>query len=302
MKAKYSCIGVVTVIVFVAIVLVWVRWTFWPPRGWLVPDSNVPMVLAALFTAAVAVGFGATIPKTRFWRRILQLVGGVLLIAFVVLPLNREWVNRAYYLFMPKPVVHQYLQGPVPGKSRVERLVTIECTPVIEKSVVSGEAFEMLVLRPAQGETVEVACESTFSPWYSTLPQGRKLSFTVWQTKIVLWHTDDGEETDTYWRSELETIRDGTDVLFDARVCPLHHVIMERVEVPICYGLPSKPFLEAFDQFSGGPGFVMGGCSVLPEKTEMAYRCPKCVEAYQAWEAGFREQFEKAQSGQSVGI
>jgi len=228
---------------------------------------------------------------------LLQGIAGVLLLAFVVLPVDRRWGEWAYYLVMPKPIYHQSIQGPIPGKPREERLVTIQAKPTIERRGISSsdkEGFEMLVLQPVQGDTVEVVCGPTFSPWYSTLPLDRGLTFTVWQTKDVSWHTDDGKEEGVSWDNQLETIQDGAKVLYDARVCPLHKLKMERVEVPISYGLPSKEYMEASEVFYGGPGFVEGGCvSDGKEHTVMSYRCPECVVAYEKWVATIRARIKQ---------
>ena len=221
----------------------------------------------------------------------------MLLLAFVVLPVDRRQAEGVYYLVMPKPVYHQSISGPIPGKPREERLVTIQTKPIIERrglSLTDKEGYGMLVLRPAQGDIVEIICDSTYSPWYSTLPQDRELTFTVWQTKEVMSHTDDGKEQDVHWLNELETIHDGTQMLFDARICPLHRLSMERVEVPVSYGLPSAGFIEAYKEFSGGPGFVEGGCvSDGQEHTMMSYRCSECVAAYEKWVATIRTRVKQ---------
>lgn len=302
MSAKYVRIIIALVSIFAAVAVVWVRWTYWPPHGLLIPDDNIPLILAGVFTAAVIAGFGAAIPETRFWQRFLQGLAGILLLAFVTLPVDMRWVESAYYLIMPRPVIHQHLAGPIPGKPREERLVTIHANPIIERrgiSISDKEGYELLVLRPAQGEVIEVICGLSFSPWYSSLPRDKELTFTVWQTKNVGWHTDDGREERISWDNSIETIRDGALLLYDARICPLHHVDMKRVEVPISYGLPSREFMDAYKDFSGGPGFVEGGCvSDGKEHTVMDYRCPECVAAYDKWAAQMRAKTKQLQGAE----
>ena len=295
--SKYTPFVVVTISVVAAILAVWARWTYWTPHGRLVPSENLPLVLAGFFTAAILTGFGAAIPNSGFWRRTLQGLAGVLLLAFVVLPIELWRAEWAYHLIVPSPAIQQRSIGPLPGKPREERLVTIRAKPSIEKrgiSTVDKVGYEVLVLRSAQEGTVEIVCGSTFSRWYSTLPQDRQLTFTVWQTKDVMWHTYEGKEEGVSWLSDIETIQEGNQMIYDARVCPLHKLGMERVEVPVHFGLPSQEFIDAYEGFSGGPGFVSGGCVFDgKEHKEMSYRCPKCVVAYEKWVAQMRGRIKQ---------
>lgn len=147
-----------------------------------------------------------------------------------------------------------------------------------------------MVLPPVRGTPVAILCGDTYSPWLAIIPRNKELTFTVWQTKVVMSHYNDGEK-EFYWDNRLETIQDGETVIYDARICPLHHVSMERVEVPVHYGLPSAAFMEASKDFSGGPGFIMGGCVVNDDaKTEMDYRCPICAALYAKWVAQERQR------------
>jgi hypothetical protein len=279
MRTNRHVILFAAVSVLLAIAAVWWRWTYRPPPSWYFP-SHPFGVLVGLWGVGMLAGFGAVLPRSRKGRWLLQAMAGLSLGALAALPIDPE-------LFEPVPVPHRSILGPIPGKPREEHLITVCAKPAIEKRTVypySKDDFEMLVLRPVQGEVVEVLCGRTFSPWYDSLPQGKELTFTVWQTKRVGWHTDNGKEESVTWESRIETIQDGDRMIYDARICPLHHIKMERVEVPIVYGMPSPDFFEAAAAFSGGPGFIEGGCvSDGEEHTEMAYRCPTCAAAYQKW-------------------
>ena len=119
------------------------------------------------------------------------------------------------------------------------------------------------------------------------MPKDRELEFTLWLTKEVTRHYENGKE-DFFWYPEVETIKDGSNVLYDAGICPLHKTKMERGEIEIHYGLPMGDFMEAMDnEFYGGPGFTLGGCCVGPGKKTVGYRCLDCIVAYKKWRAGF---------------
>ena len=119
------------------------------------------------------------------------------------------------------------------------------------------------------------------------MPKDRELEFTLWLTKEVTRHYESGKE-DFFWYPEIETIKDGSNVLYDARICPLHKTKMERGEIEISYGLPVPEFIEAMDKdFYGGPGFTLGGCCVGSEKNTVGYRCPDCISAYKKWSTEF---------------
>ena len=91
-----------------------------------------------------------------------------------------------------------------------------------------------------------------------------------------------------YWNRELLRMRDGSQTLFDASVCERHHARMERVPVPILYGMPdlNSPFLRARRSFPNHGKFTFGGCCVSPHdpKFTRGWRCPICAEAARAWD------------------
>ena len=178
-------------------------------------------------------------------------------------------------IFSPK-------MGAAPGAARKEYRGEVKARPILQDQV----DYSLLVLPPIKGRAVEIVCGSTFSPWFSNLPRDRELVFTVWQTKRVAWHTDDGEESFS-WDSEIETIKDGPTLLYDAAICPIHKVRMDRGEIQLSHGLPSKEFMDAYDGFSGGPGFEMAGCVIVAGEptTKFGYTCVECVAAYRRWSA-----------------
>jgi hypothetical protein len=178
----------------------------------------------------------------------------------------------------PHPVTMK--MGPAPGTPHKEFHASVRARPVFQDK----KDYTILMLPTVKGRTVEILCDPTFSPWLKHLPRDRELAFTIWQTKRVAWHTDDGEESFS-WDSEVETIKDGQKLLYDAAVCPIHQVRMERGEVRISHGTPSNEFFDAYEGFSGGPGFVWAGCVSMPGEltTEFGYKCDQCVAAYQRW-------------------
>lgn len=171
--------------------------------------------------------------------------------------------------------------GPIPGKPIEEYRAVVTAVPEIQDK---GD-HSLLLLPEVKGRPIEVICGADFSPWYTSLPKGKKLTFTLWQTKDVSWHTRDGKE-DFTWSSEIETIREGDAVLYDAAICPLHHTRMVRADIEISYGYPMREFRDALQEFHGGPGFRLGGCVVLDNspRSERGYKCADCVAAYERWE------------------
>lgn len=192
-----------------------------------------------------------------------------------------------------EPRISRMRVGPAPGTPHKEYHVSVRAIPVFQEM----KDYRLLVLPAVKGRAVEILCDPTFSPWLKDLPRDRKLAFTLWQTKKVAWHTDDGEEGFS-WDSEVETIKDGSKLLFDAAVCPIHKGRMERCEITISHGTPSNDFFDAYNKFSGGPGFVWAGCVSLPgaPTTEFGYKCDQCVAAYQRWVAELKTESLKSES------
>jgi hypothetical protein len=187
--------------------------------------------------------------------------------------------------------------GPIPGKPIEEHRAVVTAVPEIQ----SKGDYSLLLLPAIKGRPIEVICGVEFSPWYATLPRGKKVTFTVWQTKEVSRHTRAGKE-DFTWSSEIETIRDGDTVLYDAALCPLHHTRMVRADIEISYGLPMREFLDAMEQFHGGPGFTLGGCVVsdISPRSERGYQCAECVTAYERWEKKWEEQVAERKKAEAA--
>lgn len=171
--------------------------------------------------------------------------------------------------------------GPIPGKPIEEKLITLTGKPKIK----TEKDYNTLIL-PTNAGSIEVIYSPGHTRWEKSLSPEAMLTFTLWQRKRVTAHSDSGKE-DYYWDSKIETISEESHILYDARICSLHRTMMTRGDVEISYGLPCTEFFEAFEHFSGGPGFVLGGCCVEPEKTTKGYRCAECIRAYQKWSEEF---------------
>jgi hypothetical protein len=130
---------------------------------------------------------------------------------------------------IPVPVTREW--GPIPGRPLEEHRVTVRAKPEIQVK----DGYSLLVLPAVEGRLIEVICGESFSPWLGSLPKDKALTFTLWQTKRVEWHTSDGQE-EYSWQSEIELIKDGDVVVHNATVCPLHQVRMQRKSY---YGFPS---------------------------------------------------------------
>jgi len=178
------------------------------------------------------------------------------------------------------PKFEKCIWGPLPGKPKEEVYRTVRVKPEIK--IINDDG--RVVFPPIDGEPVDLFYSPKYEPlWFTNMPKDRELEFTFWLTKEVTRHYESGKE-DFFWYPEIETIKDGSNVLYDARICPLHKTTMERGEIEISYGLPVVDFNEAMDkEFYGGPGFTLGGCCVGPEKKTVGYRCADCIAAYKKW-------------------
>ena len=275
MKLESRSILVATAGVFIAIAVATLRWTFWP-SSYVSSSGSTGLILAGLLTIAICIGFGASLLPTRRWRVTLQTIAGLLLTTFVVLPINTWWLTSTYRAHT-KPI-QKLLHKP-----QEEFLATIHAQPVFQTRTIDKYSYEEMVLPQIRDIPISIFCGSQ-PPWGTSIPRDKELTFTVWLTKDL---------EDTGWSNALETIQDGAKMLYDARICPLHHLKMERAEITIAYGLPSSAFIKALEEFSGGPGFILGGCVVGDGKTTMGYRCPECVALYQKWETAERAEMEK---------
>ena len=112
--------------------------------------------------------------------------------------------------------------GPIPGKPVEEYLVTVTAAPRFRDE----KEWSTLVLPAVQGRPIEITCSPKYPAWVKTVKRLRpnsSLTFTVWQTKRVLWRDSDGEE-EFSWESTLETIvrpgLDGADRLAEPAARP----------------------------------------------------------------------------------
>ncbi|HEY1122732.1 MAG TPA: hypothetical protein VGE67_14070 [Haloferula sp.] len=97
---------------------------------------------------------------------------------------------------------------------------------------------------------------------------------------------NEGEEFN--WSASLVRILDSGQVIYDASICSLHKVQMKRGVVPFQYGLPL--FREGFEvakktKFPNATPYVDGGCCVASDRTTRVFRCERCIQEQQVWDA-----------------
>ena len=113
-----------------------------------------------------------------------------------------------------------------------------------------------------------------------------------WLTK---WEYMEGSGN-FFWCPEIATIEDQGKIIYDGSVCPVHHTQMQRGELEIHYGLPTQELLSAMRaDFSGGPGFILGGCLRGSEKATFGFRCEACIAAYKKWQNDYTKNHEKGE-------
>ena len=96
----------------------------------------------------------------------------------------------------------------------------------------------------------------------------------------------DGEEW-VYWSPELVKVFDGDKLLYDASICEVHKIAMERKAVRIIYGLIMYPleYREARDKDFPNTGVSLGGCCVNNERTHThRWVCKTCVTNKKQWD------------------
>jgi hypothetical protein len=82
--------------VFVAIIVLWIRWTYFAPAYWYSPRMGP--ILACLLTAAILAGFGASLLRSKVLRIGLQVFAGAALVALVITPIPKGWSSRPQYV------------------------------------------------------------------------------------------------------------------------------------------------------------------------------------------------------------
>lgn len=179
---------------------------------------------------------------------------------------------------------------PVRDVPATEQRITVRAKP----RIVEEEGAHWLILPMPEGEPAKVYYDA------GPLPD-HELVFTIWQSPRVYGRSAEGEDY-TVTESVLDSIKHGDAVLFDASICPVHQARMVRQTVEIHYGLLAMD-PEAWKSFSGGPGWVGGGCVIMegaPSK-EWGYACAHCVQAYAKWSGERQKRWEQRRAQEAKG-
>lgn len=102
-----------------------------------------------------------------------------------------------------------------------------------------------------------------------------------------------GDDGFTFWSPELFRLTDGDRLLYDASMCRVHSIKMNRVVVPIAYGLymPDRNYSRAEESAFPNAGVVLGGCCVDTERPSThTWVCPTCLANKSRWEKQRKEQ------------
>jgi hypothetical protein len=126
--------------------------------------------------------------------------------------------------------------------------------------------------------------------WPANAPQPHSIaknrSYTVELLEVEHRTPINGDKS-TYWAQEMFRLSNGERLLYDASVCPVHRVAMERKLVPISYGIPmsSRENLRAQENQFPYSGVAFRGCSVIQgEPSTRDWVCPACVAHKKQWE------------------
>ncbi len=244
-----------------SVAALWLKWSLLSFNSWGWP-TDFGLVMTVLFAVGVILAFSAAALSSLPWRRTMQVIAGFSLVAMIVLPIDVDaWLPERKYTFR-----------------RDDRFHSITARPRIE----DGQYAKILVLDSPDKTDPSIR----IFLWPELAAQLSSVSaaeFTLWRTRDVLLPGWRVEGYVSPWEDRLETVQVGGRMVYDARICPVHDIAMQRQEVPIRYGMPA--YGEAWETFKGGPGFVLGGCVVQPQRTAMDYRCTRCADQYQKWAA-----------------
>lgn len=264
---------VATVMVAASIGALWLKWSLLPFNSWGWP-ADFGRAIAGLFAVGVVLAFAGTALSSPRLRFTMQVIAAFTLTAMLVIP-----VDVGHWLPAPK---YRYRHD--------DRLVSLTAKPHIER----GEFAHVLVLKSPDKSEPPIRI-NIWPELSAQLSRGNSVDVTLWRTRDVLlpgWRVEGHVPS---WEDRLETIRLDGRMLYDARICPVHQVTMQRMELPLHYGFPL--YDDAWEKFRGGPGFVEGGCVSSPQRTAIGYRCPQCAEQYQKWVAELTRKDAERNSG-----
>lgn len=267
--SRYRPMFVAVTIIGSGVAALWAKWRLleFEPIGW--PHDH-GRAITILFLVGVISALGAGTISVVRWQRALQMFAVICFAGAIVLPIDADrWLPAPTYKYQHEDV-----------------RISVRTVPTIERD---GD-FPVVVLKSAGNADAPVRL-FIYPGLVAKVHTDHVMEFALWRTRDVLLPGWRVEGMVPPWHYTLETIRDGDEVLYDARLCPIHHVMMQRLELPIHYGLPALD--DAWAEFSGGPGFVSGGCVATPQTTAMGYRCPNCVERYKTWVAERERRWEQ---------
>jgi hypothetical protein len=146
----------------------------------------------------------------------------------------------------------------------------------------SPHPYTVLAIPDGNNPAIEIVFDPKYTVWGNLVNDKDVFTLTLWQNKGA----PEGSDRHAFTMSEIETINMRGKTIYDARVCPLHGVVMKRAPIYILYGLPADSFVEALKDFSGGPGFCLGGCVMSDDspKETYGYICPICAAKFKAWD------------------
>lgn len=161
-----------------------------------------------------------------------------------------------------------------------EHLVEVQGTPAID-----GTWFEF---PPLNGRPIRVSFGWLPSPVKAQVLNATTISLTLWQIRSG----DVSDPNQDGWFCEPVTLIVAGRIIFDGKICGLHHIKMERVTKWAAhtdlwdYG--ESMYEMSLKSFPHGLPFMMLGQFYPNWKNVRSYQCEKCVAAREQWERRYK--------------
>lgn len=188
-------------------------------------------------------------------------------------------MNRSFIALIAMTMT---LASCVTSKTPKERTVTLHTKVNFkQESVGTNYSYYTLKIESEGGDRCVIWPANAPAP--NSLNKGRCYTVELLEEKYRMAIEDHGA---SFWSPELVRIVDGDRLLYDASMCRVHDIKMNRVVVPIAYGLymPDRNYSRVEKSEFPNAGLVLGGCCIDMERVSThTWVCPTCLANKNRW-------------------